>query len=182
MPTISDWNVVVTVYDRAFRRACRMLSEIAPVTRTDYYNVVVMKVEDVRVFLERLAILSRDHPEILNSVARTAPAMRSFDFQSKEEFEQKARETVLSWAAALAGNTFFVRLHRRGCKSSLPSQDEERLLDKAILEALAAEGTPGRVGFENPDAVIDIETIDKRAGLSLWTRDDLRRHPLLRLR
>jgi hypothetical protein len=39
---------------------------------------------------------------------------------------------------------------------------------------------PGRIAFTDPDAVVAIDTIDDRAGVSLWTRDDLARHRLLR--
>jgi hypothetical protein len=39
---------------------------------------------------------------------------------------------------------------------------------------------PARVSFTDPDALIAIDTIDGRAGISLWTRDDLARHRLLR--
>ena len=39
---------------------------------------------------------------------------------------------------------------------------------------------PGQIGFEDPDAVIDIETVGNRAGISLWTREDLQRFEFLR--
>jgi tRNA(Ser,Leu) C12 N-acetylase TAN1 len=182
MPALPDWNVVVTVYGHEFRRACRLLKTLAPVSSTGYYNVVVMRVGDVRVFVDQLSELAHDRPELLDVVARVAPAMQAFDFQSPEEFEHKARETVLGWAPALAAKSFFVRLHRRGFKGRLPSHEEERFLDKVILDALAAQGSIGSVLFENPDVVIDIETVDNRAGLALWTRDDLRNCPLLRTR
>jgi hypothetical protein len=66
-------------------------------------------------------------------------------------------------------------LHRRGFKGGLSTPKEERFLDEALLDALEKQGTPGRIDFEDPDAVIQIETVDGRAGMSLWTRDDLRR-------
>ena len=61
----------------------------------------------------------------------------------------------------------------------LSSQPEERLLDEALLAALAEAGTPGRINFDDPDNVIQIETVGGRAGLSLWTREDRRRFPFL---
>ena len=42
-------------------------------------------------------------------------------------------------------------------------------------------GRPGRINFDDPDHVIDIETVGSRAGLSLWARDDLRCYPFLRI-
>jgi hypothetical protein len=34
---------------------------------------------------------------------------------------------------------------------------------------------PGRIAFDDPDAIIQVESVDGRAGLSLWNRDELRR-------
>jgi hypothetical protein len=45
-----------------------------------------------------------------------------------------------------------------------------------VLDAL---GTPGRISFAGPDAILQIETIDGHAGVSLWRREDLRRCPFL---
>ena len=39
---------------------------------------------------------------------------------------------------------------------------------------------PRPISFKDPDAVIVIDTIDHRAGIALWTRDDLKHHRLLR--
>ena len=95
--------------------------------------------------------------------------------------EAHAREIVVAWRSALAGKAFHVRLHRRGFRKQLPSTDEERFLDGALRAALEADGTFGRISFDDPDAIIDVETVGGRAGLSLWTRDDLARHAFLNL-
>jgi hypothetical protein len=39
---------------------------------------------------------------------------------------------------------------------------------------------PGSISFTDPAFVIVIDTIDDRAGLALWSREDLSRHRLLR--
>jgi len=72
--------------------------------------------------------------------------------------------------------SFLVRLHRHGFKGRLSTPKEERFLDEALLDALDALGRPG---FADPDAILQIETIDGRAGVSLWRREDLRRYPFL---
>jgi tRNA(Ser,Leu) C12 N-acetylase TAN1 len=56
---------------------------------------------------------------------------------------------------------------------------EERFLDDALLTELKKQGSPGRIDFEAPDMVIDIETVGHRAGISRWSREDLRRLPFL---
>ncbi len=58
--------------------------------------------------------------------------------------------------------------------------DVERLLDDALLDALTQAGTPGAISFTDADAVIAIDTIDDRAGIGFWTREDLKQHRLLR--
>lgn len=80
---------------------------------------------------------------------------------------------------ACLGKRFHVRLHRRGLKGVLSTPDEERFLDETLLQARNAAGTPGHIGFDDADFVIHIERIDRRAGLSLWSRDEMQRYPLL---
>jgi hypothetical protein len=50
-----------------------------------------------------------------------------------------------------------------------------------LLEALKKANTPGRITFDDPDAILALETVDCQAGLSLWTRQELQRYPFLRL-
>jgi len=57
----------------------------------------------------------------------------------------------------------------------------EQLLDKVLLNVLAGEGSPGQIEYEDPDAVVLIEMVGQRAGLALFSREDLRRYPFLRL-
>jgi hypothetical protein len=59
------------------------------------------------------------------------------------------------------------------------SPEAERAIADALLAAIHEAGNPARVAFENPDAIVLIETIGGRAGMALLTRDDYRQHPLL---
>ncbi len=176
-----DWNVVVTVHGDGYRRACALLERFGTIRRTDYYNVLVMKVEDRTAFLGELAALAEAVPDILHVIARIMPASDTFTFQSAEEFEAKAREIALAWTPELADKSFHVRVHRRGFKSQMSSQEEERFLDDVLLSALEQAKTPGRLTFDDPDVIIDVDTVGQRAGLSLWTREDLNRYPFLKL-
>lgn len=178
-PADEGWNVVATLPEQTFREACRLLGHWGKVKRTRFYNVLAVRVDDPDAFLRDFAAAVTESPGLLNIVSHVVPAQRTFDFRTREEFEQKAREIVLAWAPALAGTGFHVRLHRRGGREMLSSQPEERLLDEALLAALAEAGTPGRINFDDPDNVIQIETVGGRAGLSLWTREDRRRFPFL---
>jgi tRNA(Ser,Leu) C12 N-acetylase TAN1 len=174
--TGSDWNVVVTLPERTFREACKLLGKWGLVKRTAYYNVLTMKVNDPQKFLDEFSEAVAHSPGLLNYVSHVVPAQRSFDFEDRKDFDAQAREIILGWARRLVGKTFCIRLHRRGLRSELSSHSQEQTLGETLLSAL---GNAGRVVFDDPDALIEIETVGKRAGMSLWTRDDLRAHPFL---
>lgn len=179
---MQNWNVVVTVYDARGRRAARQaLQRFGIVQRTEFFNVLVMRVADVAKFVEEFARTVDERTALLNDIARVLPAQRAFDFSTVEEFEAKSKDIVLAWAEELAGKSFHVRLNRRGLKGVLGSQAEERFLDEAILARTAELGAPAKVTFTDPDYVIDVETVGKRAGVSLWSRDELNRYPFLRV-
>jgi tRNA(Ser,Leu) C12 N-acetylase TAN1 len=175
-PAAADWNVVVTLAEQGFRDAVRLLGKWGRVKRTAYYNVLAMKVGNPDAFLAGFAAAVAASPGILNFVSHVVPAQETFDFGTAEEFEARARAIALAWTPKLSGKSFHVRLHRRGFKGVLSTPREERFLDEVLLAALQ---DAGRIDFADPDAVIQIETIDGRAGMSLWTRDDMRLHPFL---
>lgn len=176
-----DWNVVATARDREFAPAARLLQAWGPVQRTAYYNVLVCRVADPAVFAEELAGRLREEAGAAEVLARAVPATRTFDFRSAEAFEEGARAAALEWAPELAGRSFHVRMHRRGFRKKLGSQGEERFLNGALLEELERRGGPGKITFADPDAILAVETVGGRAGLSLWSREDLVRYPFLRL-
>ena len=178
---MEDWNVVVTATADAWKPARRFVARFGSVARSDFYNVILLRVDDVDWFLPHFATAVSDGGTAAHGIAHVFPARTAFPFTTPEEFEAKARAAVVALAPQLAGKRFHVRMHRRGFKGRISSHDEERLLDTAILEAIAAAGTPGRIGFDEPDAVIDVESVGNRAGLSLWTREEMERYPFLRI-
>jgi tRNA(Ser,Leu) C12 N-acetylase TAN1 len=176
-----DWNMVVTVHETGFIKACRLLETMGRVSKTEFFNVLVMQVEDVRQTLDLLHQKLVEDPDISGLLARVVPATHTFTFQSPEIFETRAREIVSDWIPALADKSFHVRMRRRGFKGRMSSMEEERFLDEFLLDALEKTGTPGHIAFDNPDYIIAVETIGTRAGLSLWSREELQRYRLVRL-
>ena len=174
-----DWNVIVTLPENTYREARSLLAKWGKVRRTGYFNVLAVKVPDPSKFLDEFVEAVQEMPGIGNIVSHVMPAQAVFDFRTAAEFEELARQVVLGWIGRLANKRFHVRLHRRGFKGALSTPLEERFLDEALLASLEGTGAPGRIEFDDPDAMIQIETIDGRAGLSLWTRDDLQRCPFL---
>jgi tRNA(Ser,Leu) C12 N-acetylase TAN1 len=180
--TMSDWNIVVSVREGSYARACKILEKFGPVSHTDFFNVLVMKVDDIQFVLDELRTWMLEDPESLSFLTRLVPVTHTFVFQSPQEFEVKAKKAVLSWAPQLAKKAFHVRMRRRGFKGRLSSEEEERLLDKVLLDALEDAKTPGHITFGTPDAIIAVEIVGSRAGLSLWTSEDLKKYPFIRLK
>ncbi len=175
------WNVVVNLHEHGFRRAFKLLQGLGAVYTTEFLNVLVIEVSNIPRFLETLNTWVTDDPNLAKLLSRVVPVTSTFSFQSPSEFETKAKEAVLYCLPSLAGKSFHVRMHRRGFKGRISSHDEERFLDRFLLEELGTMGTPGHITFEDPDAIIVVETVGQQAGLSFWTREDLQRYPLLRL-
>lgn len=176
-----DWNVVVSIYQDGFPRARRALAKLGHVQPTGYYNVLMMSVDDNPLELvSAVEQLTEETPALYDAIARVAPAMQTFEFHSAEEFKERAKSIVLGWASGLGGKSFHVRLHLRGAQRDLHAAELEKLLDAAVVEATVPTGTPARISFTKPDAVIVIDTIGDRGGASIWTREELAQHRLLR--
>ena len=175
-----DWNVVVSAKERGFTMARDILSEYGRTQRTHYHNVLVMKVSSPADFLAQLEDRLRLNRDLLAYVSRIAPATYAFDFSTPPDFERQVRAVAPSWAMQLAGKKFHVRMHRRGLKGLVVSPVEERFIDEVLLAELNEVGAPGAVRFDDADAIVDVETVDHRAGLALWTRADLERYPFLK--
>jgi tRNA(Ser,Leu) C12 N-acetylase TAN1 len=177
----AEWNVVATVKPGEFVRAKSLLERFGRVHATEFFNVLVFSVENVRAFMTEYAARAEIDPRLDECIARVAPALAAFDFDTPGDFELKARRVAIELAPDLAGKSFHVRMNRRGFKGRLSSQSEEQQLDVVLLEELQRLGAPGRITFDDPDAILDVETVDGRAGLSLWTREDLARFPFLKI-
>lgn len=177
---MKDWNVVISVYQDGFRRTLRSLKEFAPVERSPYHNVLVMRAEDPIALLDGIERRTEESTALYDAISRVAPATRTIEFHSVEEFTDGLKAILFEWLPRLTGISLHVRLHRRGDRHDLRTPDIERSLDQWLLDATAASGEPCRISFTDPDAVIAIDTVDDRAGIALWNRQDLARHRLLR--
>lgn len=175
----ADWNVLVTLSEPTYGIARNLLARWGRLRRTDYHYVATMAVADPASFLREFAAAVEQTPGILNAMSHVVPFEHVFSFEDAAEFETKAREIALTYVPRLVGKSFHVRLHRRGLKGTISTPTEERFLDEALLEALAAAGGPGRISFEDPDCVLLIETVGQSGGLALWTREELKRYPFL---
>jgi tRNA(Ser,Leu) C12 N-acetylase TAN1 len=175
---MEDWNTVATSHRGRFEEGRKLLAEIGPVGATDYPDVLVMRCDDVDRALARLLELL---PREGGPLAHVRPARATFGFRATEEFDELVRRVALAWAPRLLGKRFHVRMHRRGYQQWLSSRQEEQLVGDILLEALDREGEPGSLALDDPDAILAIDTVGGRAGVALWSRDELLRFPFLGL-
>lgn len=176
-----SWNVIVTIREQGLRDARRALRQFGTVEVSSFFNVLVMHVEDLDEFLHDFALVFSKKPYLEDSISRVTPVMRSFIFNSRDEFEHKVMRITEVWLDRLTDKTFYVRMHRRGFKESMKSVEEEQFLDRYILNSLKERGTSAKVSFSDPDYVIDIESLNNQGGLSIWSRDEMKLYPFLNL-
>lgn len=142
-----NWNVIISIFQDGFRHAIRELRKLGPVERSPYHNVLLMAVEDPIALLEAIERRTEVDPALYDAISRVAPATQWFEFHSAEDFQAGAKQIVMEWAPRLAGQSFHVRLHRRGLKHNLRSPDVERDLGEALLQAVKQAGAPASLSF-----------------------------------
>lgn len=176
-----EWNVLVTTRENGYRDARRALRRYGKVEATDFHNVLALQVDSREDFLHDFSSQFTSEPWLRDRISRVMPMESVFPYSSHDEFERNACEIAKKWAHRLEGKSFHVRMHRRGCKSWINSGEEERFTADCILEVLQRGSQSACVSFTDPDFIIDIDTLETRAGLSIWSRDDLKAYPFLNL-
>jgi tRNA(Ser,Leu) C12 N-acetylase TAN1 len=101
-------------------------------------------------------------------------------FALAPEIEPQLLVETATLLDALAGNSFHVRVERRGHKRLVQSDRLERTLGTALVEALDARGASPRVTFADPDLIVAVELIGDAGGIGLVPRG-WRHHPFVRL-
>jgi len=175
-----DWNVVVTAYPEGRRPALRALRRLGRAEPSGHYNVLLATVDDPLALLGTLEQQAQTEPVLIDSISRIAPALACFDYDADEDFERQAAAAASAWLPRLANKSFHVRIHPRGAGLTAHSQEVEARLGAALLAALAQAGASARIDFDDPDLILTIDAIHGRAGLGLWTREEMRGHRFLR--
>ena len=79
------WNIVVSLHERKYVPAWKLLEKLGALSRTTYFNVLVMHVEDMGHLLETLRQWVAEDPQLLTILARVVPVTQTFTFQTVEE-------------------------------------------------------------------------------------------------
>jgi tRNA(Ser,Leu) C12 N-acetylase TAN1 len=81
----------------------------------------------------------------------------------------------------VAGKTFHVRTRLRGLTGRVDDQAVDRALGGYLLDLADAAGAAARVSFQDPELVVVVEVIGRRAGYAFLDRA-IRAVPLVRPR
>jgi tRNA(Ser,Leu) C12 N-acetylase TAN1 len=141
----------------------------------------MMHVRDTPALMTLLATEWQTQGKRLLLLKRVVPVTHTFNFSDRAMFVKRAQAVTMDWVPRLTGRTFHMRIHRRGFKDQLSSVEEEQILNAAIIDGTDKAGNRAIVNFDDPDAVITVETIGSKAGMSLWFREDLQRYPFLHI-
>ena len=178
---MKDWNVVATIAENCFKEAFSLLSHYDHVEKTPFRNVLTLKVENTETFLKSFLQDMQKDPAYRRVFCRVIPCTHCFFFQTLSAFEEKAKQCIQSFLPQLAHRSFHVRMHRRGFYGTIKSQDEAGLLGDYLNEQLRSQGAEGKVTFDDPDVILDVEIVAQQAGFSLWTREQRNCYPFLKL-
>ena len=175
------WNVLATSLEGrrdALLVSLRRLGQFRP---AGYRNVVAGFVEDRVTFLTRVREALAADLLLPTALAKIVPVDATLRFEPADPLPTLA-DAVEPLLDRLAGGTFFVRCERRGLKGRLHSPTLERDLADRIWRALEARGHTPRVAFQDPDAVLVVETLGDQAGIGVITRALRNEYPFVKVR
>ena len=177
-PTL-DWNLVVTARSGRRNDLVHALRPIVKLRRAGFPDVSVGCAADVDDCLTAIAARA-DRTLATEVLARVVPVSRTFLVDADGLETQLLAETA-ACVDALVGQSFHVRLERRGQRSVARSDVLERRLGTALVDALRTRGGEPRVTFDDPDVIVAIELIGPVCGIGIVDRARRRRFPFVRV-
>ncbi len=174
-----DWNLVVTAHGGRRHDLIHALRPIVRLVRAGYSEVLVGRTNDVEGCLAGIAARAADPVFAAEVLARVVPVERTFVLGA-DVAAQLVAETA-GFLDTLATASFHVRVERRGHRGVLQSDQLERLIGTALVDALSTRGAEPRVTFKDPDVIVAIELIGDAGGVGLVPRELRGRYAFVRL-
>ncbi len=176
-----QFNLVVTLAaDGRYQDLLMELSTYGEFHKTGFLGVILGQVADPIAFLDTVRD-KREHQLIaFQDLGRIVPLHRCFSFTA-DTFQAQIREALAPYVDILVGQSFYVRLERRGFKGRIISPEVERLFDTFLLKLIEKSGGRASIDFDDPDIVLAIETIGERCGIGVLTREQRERYAFVRV-
>jgi tRNA(Ser,Leu) C12 N-acetylase TAN1 len=172
---MASWNVLITAYENREKDLLAELEGLGEFERTGFRNTLVGSVQSVEQFLEELK--KRHCP----SLSRVAPIASWFKSEVAE-VEERLKEAVLPFVEKIAeGESFCVRVERRGMKGLVQTKQLEIELGSYISAQLEEKyGRKPKVNLTDPDKLIRIETLGNNFGLGLVSKKMRESYPFVK--
>ena len=178
---MDDWNVLATSVEGARPVLLAGLRRRGAFRGGGYRNVAIGRVGDVPGFLAGLRDDVARDTVLAGALARVLPIDHTFRLDGDDPMTS-LETAVGALHPRLAGQSFFVRLERRGLHGTLHTSEVERALGTVLWGRLEAEGHAPRVPFADPDVIIAIETLGDRAGVAVIERALRQAYSFVRIR
>jgi tRNA(Ser,Leu) C12 N-acetylase TAN1 len=177
-----EYNVLLTAIKGEELNLLRQLEalNLGVFKSTDFKDVILGRVEDVEAFLKRI------EEETIFGLAR-AMYIETWIAFKPDNFEEEVFKAIKDRLQNIKeGESFCVRISRRGLKGKLNSQQAERKLGSLIWKEIEARGRgrgsgiKPKVDLKEPDWLINIETLANKAGVSMVSKARRKAHFYLR--
>ena len=167
---MDDWNVLATSVEGARPVLLAGLRRRGAFRGGGYRNVAIGRVGDVPAFLAGLRDDVARDTVLAGALARVLPIDHTFRLDGDDPMTS-LETAVGALHPRLAGESFFVRLERRGLHGTLHTSEVERALGTVLWRpARGARATRRASTFADPDVIIAIETLGDRAGVAVIER------------
>jgi tRNA(Ser,Leu) C12 N-acetylase TAN1 len=179
--TGTDWNVLVTAYRRESWKARAQLAKYGTFWKTEFRDVFVGRIADIPAALDSLMRDLEGPPRVIPSFSRIIPVEHVFEFEPPQLLD-KLKEIVAGYVQRVAtGESFDIRLERRGLKHQIDSMAIMTALREHFSELLKAANKEPRLEFKEPDKLITVQTLGKICGVGLLTKEMRARWPFVRV-
>ncbi len=169
-------KVLVTAHRGCERGLLEELKDLGSFQGTAFKDVLMGEVDDLNRFLEET------DKRALFSLSRIAPIEKSFRFSPKNAVEVFKAEVKPFVDRIGRGETFCVKVNRRGMKGIISSQQMAKEVGSFIWTLLKErDGVEPKVDLKDPNKAIVFETLGNWCGISLISKEMRKRYFYVRL-
>ncbi len=176
-----DWNVLAIATRGETGKALALLGEVGRFRTGGYPQVLVGSVaRPDGDLLAGIGGLAGGDERTAGVLDRLVPVEQAVSFP-RDDVTETLCDMLEPLAPRLCGRTFYVRTHLRGMKGRLEHPAVERALGDFLSEVAMRAGAQPKVTFGDPDFVVVVEVVGRRAGYAFLGREE-RARPLIKVR
>jgi len=161
------FNAVASCEPERASEALAALSSIGAFRATPYRSVLIGWIGNDPA--AAVADAWRRDPALFSSVVRISPLSCVVPFE-RDDVTEELCIALEPRASTVYGRSFYVRVRLRGLKGRVEAQAVERALGAFLVDAATRAGRPAKVTFDDPDVVVVVEVVGKRAGFGFVER------------